>query len=204
MKNTPPHSTGSMTSIKQALSTEICRFVPFRHIPLYGLDARLSLIVYVGGHDDTLHAFTDQAIATTIVVQNMTILLICCLSASIASGAFGDITSGTRKETSVCKWVRPIWYGSRICVRTEGTPYVFPTRKMTSSTAAQFRDASEYILVLVCHLIKRDARYMLPLTALVTFAVNEAFISRGVDRLAEQYSGYTAAPCVPPTDNNPI
>jgi hypothetical protein len=46
---------------------------------------------------------------------------------------------------------------------------------------------------------------MLPLilTALVTFAVNEAFISRGVDKLAEQYSGYTAAPCVPPTDNNP-
>jgi hypothetical protein len=44
---------------------------------------------------------------------------------------------------------------------------------------------------------------MLPLilTALVTFAVNEAFISRGVDRLAEQYSGYTAA-LRPPTDNN--
>jgi hypothetical protein len=53
--------------------------------------------VCVGGHDDTLHAFTDQAIATTIVVQNMTILLI-CLSASIASGAFGDIHIGDAKR----------------------------------------------------------------------------------------------------------
>jgi hypothetical protein len=87
--------------------------------------------VYVGGHDDTLHAFTDQAIATTIVVQNMTILLICCLSASIASGAF-DITytSGTRKETSVCKWVR-LLYGIRIpYLRSDRrNPYVFPTRR---------------------------------------------------------------------------
>jgi hypothetical protein len=40
MKNTPPHSTGSMTSIKQALSTEM--YADLSHFDIvspYGLDA---------------------------------------------------------------------------------------------------------------------------------------------------------------------
>jgi hypothetical protein len=66
-----PHSTGSMTSIKQALSTEM--YADLSHFDIvspYGLDARLSLIVCTS-EAMTIPSmlFTDQAIATTIVVQ---------------------------------------------------------------------------------------------------------------------------------------
>lgn len=99
-----------------------------------------------------------------------------------------------------------IWYKDPVFAFGPNELHMFfPTRKMTLQQQLNSVMRLSIYWSIAVTFIKRDVRYMLPLvlTALVTFAVNEAFVSRGVDRMAEQYTGHIAAPCVPPTDNNP-